>query len=77
MLVARFIAGMSAGITWGVLAGYARSMISANLQGRALAIVGVEQPIALCLGGPLGTWLSSMFRWRGIFWIISLLAFNM
>lgn len=74
VLVARFIAGMSAGIIWGVLAGYARSMVSANLQGRALAIVGVGQPIALCLGVPLGTWLGSMFGWRGVFWIISLLA---
>ncbi|MCJ8161287.1 MFS transporter [Acinetobacter zhairhuonensis] len=74
VLVARFIAGMSAGIIWGVLAGYARSMVSTNLQGRALAIVGVGQPIALCMGVPLGTWLGSMFGWRGVFWIISLLA---
>ncbi|ENW19437.1 Major facilitator family transporter [Acinetobacter haemolyticus CIP 64.3 = MTCC 9819] len=73
VLVARFIAGMSAGIIWGVLAGYARSMVS-NLQGRALAIVGVGQPIALCMGVPLGTWMGSMFGWRGVFWIISLLA---
>lgn len=74
VLVARFIAGMSAGIIWGVLAGYARSMVSTNLQGRALAIVGVGQPIALCMGVPLGTWMGSMFGWRGVFWIISLLA---
>ncbi|MDQ8935812.1 MFS transporter [Acinetobacter rudis] len=74
VLVARFIAGMSAGIIWGILAGYARSMVSINLQGRALAIVGVGQPIALCMGVPLGTWLGSIFGWRGVFWIISLLA---
>lgn len=74
VLVARFIAGMSAGIIWGILAGYARSMVSINLQGRALAIVGVGQPIALCMGVPLGTWLGSIFGWRGVFGIISLLA---
>lgn len=74
VLVARFIAGMSAGIIWGILAGYARSMVSINLQGRALAIVGVGQPIALCMGVPLGTWLGSILGWRGVFGIISLLA---
>jgi len=74
VLVARFIAGMSAGIIWGILAGYARNMVSINLQGRALAIVGVGQPIALCMGVPLGTWLGSIFGWRGVFGIISLLA---
>lgn len=74
VLVARLIAGMSAGIIWGVLAGYARNMVSAHLQGRALAIVGVGQPIALCMGLPLGTWLGGILGWRGVFGIISLLA---
>lgn len=47
ILISRFIAGMSAGIIWGILAGYARSLVPAHLQGRAMAIVGVGQPIAL------------------------------
>lgn len=74
ILIARLIAGMAAGIIWGLLAGYARNIVSPNLQGKALAIVGVGQPIALCMGVPLGTWLGSLFGWRGVFWIISALA---
>ena len=73
-LVARFIAGMAAGVMWGLLAGYARRMVPHGLQGRALAIVGIGQPVALCLGVPLGTWLGTLFDWRGVFWIMSALA---
>ncbi|WP_340614077.1 MFS transporter [Xenorhabdus thailandensis] len=74
ILASRLVAGMSAGIIWGVLAGYARRMVPKHLEGRALAIVGVGQPIALCLGVPLGTWLGNLFDWRGVFWIMSVLA---
>nr|WP_261792933.1 MFS transporter [Pseudomonas chlororaphis] len=73
-LVARFIAGMAAGVIWGLLAGYARRMVPYHLQGRALAVVGIGQPIALAIGVPLGTWLGGLFDWRGVFWIMSALA---
>lgn len=74
LLVVRFIAGMAAGVIWGILAGYARSMVSIDLQGRAMAIVGIGQPIALCMGVPLGTWLGDLLGWRGVFAMISILA---
>lgn len=70
-LAARFVAGMAAGLTWGLLAGYARRMVPAHQQGRALAIVGVGQPIALALGVPLGTYLGGVVQWQGVFWIMS------
>lgn len=73
-LIARFIAGMAAGVIWGLLAGYVRRMVPASYQGRALAIAGVGQPIALSIGVPLGAWLGTLFEWRGVFWIMSLLA---
>ncbi|WP_371877848.1 MFS transporter [Pseudomonas chlororaphis] len=73
-LVARFIAGMAAGVIWGLLAGYARRMVPHHLQGRSLAVVGIGQPIALSIGVPLGTWLGTLFDWRGVFWIMSALA---
>ncbi|MDX8254994.1 MFS transporter [Acinetobacter pittii] len=73
-LIARFIAGMAAGVIWGLLAGYVRRMVSVSYQGRALAIAGVGQPIALAIGVPLGAWLGILFEWRGVFWIMSLLA---
>ena len=73
-LAARFIAGMAAGVIWGLLAGYVRRMVPTSYQGRALAIAGVGQPIALAIGVPLGAWLGTLFEWRGVFWIMSLLA---
>ncbi|CBJ81518.1 Major facilitator family transporter [Xenorhabdus bovienii str. Jollieti] len=73
-LVARFIAGMAAGVIWGLFAGYARRLVPHRLQGRALAIAGVGQPIALCIGVPLGTMLGTLFDWRGVFWIMSVIA---
>ncbi|MDF3837848.1 MFS transporter [Cupriavidus basilensis] len=73
-LAARFVAGMAAGVVWGLLAGYARRMVPPHLQGRALAVAGVGQPIALSIGVPLGTWLGTMFDWRGVFWIMSALS---
>lgn len=74
ILAARFAAGMAAGVVWGLLAGYARRMVPQRLQGRALAVAGLGQPIALCLGVPLGTWLGTLFDWRGVFWIMSAVA---
>ncbi|WP_372008861.1 MFS transporter [Paenibacillus chitinolyticus] len=73
-LAARFVAGMAAGLTWGLLAGYTRRMVPHHLQGRALAIVGVGQPVALSLGVPLGTWLGTFFDWQGVFGMMSVFA---
>ena len=73
-LGARFVAGMASGVIWGLLAGYARRLVPEHLQGRALAVVGVGQPIALTAGVPLGTWLGSVFTWQGVFWVMSAVA---
>lgn len=73
-LAARFAAGMAVGVIWGLQAGYARRLVPTHLQGRALAIAGAGQPLALCLGVPLGTWLGTLFDWRGVFWCMSALA---
>ncbi|SPL72004.1 MFS transporter [Acinetobacter stercoris] len=74
-LAVRFIAGMCAGIIWGLLAGYARRLVPFHLQGKALAIASVGQPLALAIGVPLGTWLGSIMSWQSVFWIMSILAF--
>ncbi len=76
-LVARFIAGMAAGVVWGLVAGYARRLAPPHLQGRAMAIVGVGQPIALSLGVPLGAWLGGLSDWRLVFWIMSAVALSL
>jgi len=67
MLIARFFAGVSAGLAWSLVAGYARRMVAPALQGRALAVAMVGTPIALSLGVPLGTWLGNLLGWRAAF----------
>lgn len=74
-LVARLLVGISAGVVWGMLAGYARRMVSEQFKGRAMAIALSGTPIALSFGLPLGTFLGNIMGWRLIFGIMSLLAF--
>ncbi|MEK4296809.1 MFS transporter [Paenibacillus sp. FSL R5-0914] len=73
-LVARFFAGVSAGVLWGMIAGYARRMVPESLKGRAMAVAMVGTPLALALGVPAGTLLGTLVGWRSIFGIMSLLA---
>jgi predicted MFS family arabinose efflux permease len=73
-LVARFFAGVSAGLAWSLIAGYARRMVVPQLQGRALAVAMVGTPIALSLGVPIGTWLGGVMGWRMAFGVMSVLT---
>jgi predicted MFS family arabinose efflux permease len=73
-LVARFMAGVAAGITWGLVPGYSRRMVAVHLQGRAMAIALVGTPIALALGVPVGTWLGELLGWRAAFGVMSALT---
>jgi len=73
-LVARFMSGVAAGLAWGILAGYARRLVPADLQGRALAIAMVGIPVALALGTPAGAWLGDIMGWRVSFGLMAVLA---
>ena len=73
-LAARFVAGVSAGLLWALLAGYAARMVPEHQKGRAIAIAMVGTPLALSLGVPAGTLLGNLLGWRMCFGIISLLA---
>ncbi|AUZ47286.1 MFS transporter [Pseudomonas orientalis] len=76
-LVARFFAGVAAGLAWSLLAGYARRMVAPALQGKALALAMVGTPIALSLGVPLGTWLGGFLGWRTTFGLMSALTLGL
>jgi len=73
-LAARFLAGVSAGLAWGMIAGYARRMVTGRLQGRALVLAMVGTPVALSLGTPAGTFLGGAVGWRAAFMAMSLLT---
>jgi len=74
MLVARFCAGISAGLLWSLVAGYASRMVPPQLQGRAIAVAMVGTPLALSLGIPAGTLLGQTIGWRWAFSLMSLLS---
>ncbi|PLP85750.1 MFS transporter [Pseudomonas sp. FFUP_PS_473] len=73
-IVARFLAGVSAGLLWALLAGYAARMVPEHQKGRAIAIAMVGTPLALSLGVPAGTFLGNLVGWRTCFGIMSGLA---
>ncbi|WP_104902849.1 MFS transporter [Pseudomonas sp. LH1G9] len=70
-LVARFFAGVFAGLLWALLAGYANRMVAPHLQGRAIAIAMLGAPLALTLGVPAGTLLGTLVGWRLSFAIMT------
>ncbi|SDR34364.1 Predicted arabinose efflux permease, MFS family [Pseudomonas grimontii] len=76
-LVARFFAGVAAGLAWSLLAGYARRMVAPHQQGKALALAMVGTPIALSLGVPLGTWLGGLVGWRTTFGLMSAVSMGL
>ncbi|WP_322101913.1 MFS transporter [Paraburkholderia sp. J41] len=73
-LAARFFVGVSAGLAWSLLAGYARRMVPVRQQGKALAVAMVGTPIALSLGVPLGAWLGTAIGWHSAFAVMSALT---
>ncbi|GLW38037.1 MFS transporter [Pectobacterium carotovorum subsp. carotovorum] len=73
-MAARFLAGVSAGLLWALLAGYAARMVPQHQKGRAIAIAMVGTPLALSLGVPAGTFLGNVIGWRMCFAMMSGLA---
>ncbi|WP_437879870.1 MFS transporter [Pseudomonas sp. LRF_L74] len=74
ILVARLLAGVSAGLLWALLAGYAARMVPDHQQGRAIAVAMLGAPLAMSLGIPAGTLLGTLLGWRICFAIMSVLA---
>lgn len=73
-LVARFGAGVFAGLLWALVAGHASRMAPKALQGKAIAVAMVGTPLALSIGIPAGTLLGNLVGWRSAFAIMSVLS---
>ncbi|MCC4595071.1 MFS transporter [Xanthomonas campestris pv. phormiicola] len=74
ILAARCVAGISAGLLWALLAGYASRLVPAAQQGRAIAVAMLGTPLALALGVPAGTLLGQHLGWRWSYAAMSLLS---
>jgi predicted MFS family arabinose efflux permease len=77
ILAARLVAGVSAGLLWALLAGYASRMVAPAQQGRAITVAMVGTPLALALGIPAGTLLGQQLGWRWAFGAMSLLSLGL
>jgi predicted MFS family arabinose efflux permease len=73
-LIGRFIGGVSAGLLWALLAGYAARMAPPALSGRAMAIAMAGTPLALSVGIPAGTFLGILVGWQLAFGLLSAMA---
>jgi predicted MFS family arabinose efflux permease len=73
-MVARFVGGVSAGLLWALLAGYAVRMAPSHLAGRAMAIAMAGAPLALSIGIPAGTLIGNLAGWRLTFGLLSVIA---
>lgn len=73
-MVARFIAGASSGVTWGLIAGYSQRLVGPALKGRAMAIAMAGTPVALSLGIPVGTFAGQAIGWQYTFGIVTLIT---
>ena len=60
-----FFAGVSAGIAWGWIAGYARRMVSDEFKGRGMAIAMIGTPIALTFDVAIGMFLGALYPFCG------------
>lgn len=71
IVAARFGAGVAAGIAWGLLTGFTVRLVSASSQGKALALMGIGQPVALAIGVPATVYLSGFIAWQSLVLMIS------
>lgn len=66
-MVARFFAGVFAGLLWSLVVGFAARMVHPNVQGKAIAVAMVGTPLALTIGSPLGAYVGNAIGWQYTF----------
>ncbi len=73
-LVSRFIAGIFAGVTWGISAGYASRITPPAVRGRGMTIALSGGPLALAIGTPIGALIAEAVGWRAAFLVMAALT---
>jgi len=74
LLIARFVAGVGAGLIWSNIGGYAARIVPEGMQGKAVAIALAGTPVALSLGLPAGTLLGNVVGWQATFGVVAILS---
>ena len=74
ILLARFAAGVAAGLIWSNIGGIATRLVPENARGKAIAVALAGTPAALSLGLPAGTVLGDARGWHATFGLMAILA---
>jgi len=74
ILMARFAAGVAAGLIWANLGVFAAGLVPKHQQGTAISIALAGTPVALSLGLPLGTVLGNVASWNVTFTVMAALS---
>lgn len=71
LMLARVITALCHGAFFGIGSVVAASLVSADRQASAVALMFTGLTLANVLGVPLGTWFGQLFGWRATFWGVS------
>jgi predicted MFS family arabinose efflux permease len=74
ILIARFAAGVVAGLIWSNIGGIAARLVPENARGKAIAVALGGIPAALSLGLPAGTALGDATNWHATFGVMAALS---
>ncbi len=74
LLGVRFLVGLGHGVFMAVASDAATKLVDQTRSGRALSVVWIGLTLALAFGVPIGTFLGSIWSWRGIFMSIGALS---
>lgn len=71
LMLARVVTALCHGAFFGIGSVVAASLVSADRQASAVALMFTGLTLANVLGVPLGTWFGQLFGWRATFWGVS------
>lgn len=74
ILIARFAAGVAAGLIWSNIGGIAARLVPEKAKGKAIAVALAGTPAALSLGLPAGTVLGNETSWHATFGVMAALG---
>lgn len=74
ILMARIVAGVTSGVVWPMVAGYAVRLASRDNMGRAISIAMTGSAVAMAIGLPIGSYLGDLLGWRASFGLLAVVA---
>lgn len=71
---ARLVGGVTHGLFWAVVGGYAASLVTTDRIGRAVTVLSAGGSAAVLAGVPAGTGIGTAFGWRATFAVLTGIA---